>query len=127
MEALIRAVDKTNNDDPELNKQCFKRLDIVALVADGHPWTARELSAPQWRIIKMPNVGESDLTDLMNCGHDSGGTLIKRACFLDLDRPSLGQELASYLADGNRTVAFYTLNLPGNSINSLKATKNGVS
>lgn len=59
---LVRVIDKVNPDDPYLDIQCMKRGDVVAVVSDDHVFSEYELSAPWWRVIKVPGVDPAKLS-----------------------------------------------------------------
>lgn len=68
MEILFRKRDKVNPNSEQLNKQLLKAGDAVACVEDGHPWTARELTNPDWRIARISNNNRQLVRSLLESG-----------------------------------------------------------
>jgi len=58
-ELLVRVVDKVNPNDPDLDLQCLKRGDVVAIGEDGWPWSGKELSNPDWKVMYFPGASVS--------------------------------------------------------------------
>lgn len=63
-ELLIRVKDKHNPDDPAADLLCTKRGDVIVVCADGHPWSERERTSVEWRILMLPGIDPADLADL---------------------------------------------------------------
>lgn len=93
-ELLIRVKDKTNADDPDADRLCSKRGDVVVVCPDGHPWSEAERTAPYWRIVKLPGIDPADLDELIRPeiddtppepGQPPMRLLRRRAAALDLD------------------------------------------
>jgi len=58
-ELLVRIVDKVNPNDPALDLQCLKRGDVVTIGEDGWPWSGKELSNPDWKVMYFPGASMS--------------------------------------------------------------------
>lgn len=58
MELLVRTKDKIGTT-PELCAQCTKRGDVIVAMPDGHNWGTKEIANPDWRIIRVPDLGDS--------------------------------------------------------------------
>lgn len=87
-ELLVRIVDKSNPNDPQLDAKCHKRGDVVSIQPDGWAWSALEKSAPWWRIIKIPGATIEDLSAFLaeEPGDPVTNKLLrKRAFSFDLD------------------------------------------
>lgn len=54
-EIIMRLVSKTHPDLWWDVKQT-KRGDVIEVQADGWPWQERDLSNPDWALLKLPNV-----------------------------------------------------------------------
>jgi hypothetical protein len=52
-ELLVRTVDKVQPKDPILDAKLMKRGDVIHIAPAGHQWTKRELTNPEWTIIKV--------------------------------------------------------------------------
>jgi hypothetical protein len=61
-ELLIKAIDMTH-PDPEKDKGCYKRGDIVDVRPDGHPW-GKEEGPPKFYIVKVPDAKPEDIKHL---------------------------------------------------------------
>lgn len=89
VEMLIRVEDKRNLDDPEMDAKLTKRGDVIVVMPDGWNWGRAELSAPFWRIVRVPltmdeanaMLGEQKDTDPLNPSR----VLRRRAFKYDLD------------------------------------------
>lgn len=64
-ELLIRVKDKRNQDDPIADRLCTKRGDVIVVCADGHPWSERERTSVDWRILMLPGIDPAYLADLV--------------------------------------------------------------
>jgi hypothetical protein len=98
-ELLVWLVDKTNPDDFYLNARQYKRGDVIAVCPDGWPWGREELNNPHWRIVKVPDMTESEASAFLGKEHDTdpstpSRTLQRRAFKIDLDHADAGPLLA---------------------------------
>ena len=105
-EVLVRVVDKVSSD-PYLDAQCTKRGDVIHVAPDGWSWGTKEIQNPDWRIVKLPNVSESDLAALLipelhDDPQNPSRVLQRRAFKLDLDALQL---------DGGTSAATSTVSL----------------
>lgn len=123
MEVLIRAVDKVNPDCAVKNISCYKKFDIVAMMDDKHPWSAREKTNPAWRIVKMPKVSASELSVFIERGMTPQGHLVRARRCIDFGCPTLGPEFAAFMADDERKRPFFVLQIRGAGIKKLKRDK----
>ncbi len=55
-EMLVRAVDKINPDSQAKDARCLKRGDVVVVVPNDWPWSVKEQTDPQWRIVRAPDM-----------------------------------------------------------------------
>ena len=63
-ELLIRVRDKEFADTYQKVKQ-LGRGDVVVVVENGWSWSQKELTNPDWRILKLPNILVDDVVDLL--------------------------------------------------------------
>ena len=103
MELLIRVVDKVNPDDANLNKQLTKRGDVIAIMPDGHNWGTKELSNPDWRIVRMPSLTRLEAESLLE-GEDPEKVAFpaKRKNKLNVDDALLTKEVKDHISDDTR-------------------------
>lgn len=81
MEILCRIVDKGPGDD------CSKRGDIISVQPDGWAWSNEELTNPDWRIIAVDSLLNTDRDSMLACRHDYPvGKFRKREWFLDFSK-----------------------------------------
>jgi hypothetical protein len=59
MELLVRVVDK-RSDDKVNDIMLTKRGDVIVVKPDGHDWTERERTYPEWRILRLPDMTEAE-------------------------------------------------------------------
>lgn len=87
-ELLVRVVDKVNPNDPDLDLQCLKRGDVVAVGEDGWPWSGKELSNPDWKVMYFPgatvSAANSYLAPELPDGPDDTSTKRRRAFAFNL-------------------------------------------
>lgn len=57
MEILLRRHTRLSGD-AKADRERLKAEDVVVIMPDGHPWTQRELTNPDWRIIRVPGLSE---------------------------------------------------------------------
>lgn len=62
---LFRIRDKVNATDAEANELCFKRGDVIAICPTPWAWSTAELTNPDWRILRVPQVSPDNLSDLL--------------------------------------------------------------
>jgi hypothetical protein len=90
---LIRVVSKENPFDTYKDVKLTKRGDVIMAVEDDHVWGAIELTHPDWRILRCPNMTMAQA----------------RAQHLDVDHPGIPVAVRAYLADRRRTSPDYTM------------------
>lgn len=90
-ELLVRIVDKTNPDSPSQSAKLLKRGDVVVACPDGWPWSTLEQQSTDWRILRVPGVAVSGVSNLT-----LGQSGKRRDNQLNLDHPSV----ASLMANG---------------------------
>jgi len=127
MELLVRVKDKIN-EDFYLNCQCTKRGDVIVAMPDGHVWGKEELSDPNYRILKLPDMLPADAQILCSPQIDidpknPSKTLLKRAYKLNLDDPSIPNEFATFLTEDARTQPALLSPQSATNVISLKAKK----
>lgn len=103
-ELLVRVVDKINEADFYKDCQCTKRGDVITIQEDGWAWGKKELSNPDWRIIKFPGVPASEMSaflqpELAPDPANPPKTLQRRAFKFDVDHPSLPAAIKNAIAD----------------------------
>lgn len=67
-EILIKSIDAVHSN-PEKDKGCYKRGDIVDVRPDGHPW-GREEGLPKFVIVKIPGLDPATVMHLMSMNED---------------------------------------------------------
>lgn len=87
MQLLVRVVDKTSAD-PVANVQLSKRGDVIATAPDDHTWGLAEISAADYRIVKV-DFTDVEAASFLVPEHGSlgekGTPRAKRAFYIDLD------------------------------------------
>ena len=68
-ELLIKAVDATA-DDPETDKGCYKRGDVVIIRPDGWEWGQAE-RPPKFFVLRVPGLSVEDAEELTQLDVDS--------------------------------------------------------
>lgn len=61
-ELLVRTEDKPASGNPLTDRHRSGRGCVITIQPDGHPWSEAERTAPFWRIVRLPGVPRSDLT-----------------------------------------------------------------
>lgn len=105
-EVLVRVANKAN-DDPYRTAQLLQRGDVVVVVEDEHAWGPAELSNPDWRILKLPNVSVNAALAFLGPELDSNPgkpslMLRPRAFRFDLEHGALPAAFKAWLADSSR-------------------------
>lgn len=103
MELLVRIRNKTS---PDVYQNCrlTKRGDVIAVRPDGHPWGKRELSNPDWRIIRVPiSLAEAGaLIDKEPGNPRTNRMLQRRSFYLNVDWSELPAGVKSWILDDTR-------------------------
>jgi hypothetical protein len=126
-ELLVRVVSKVNAD-PYLDVKCTKRGDVIAVCDDGWAWGPAELTNPDWRILKVPNLTVTDVQGFLapepevNPAHPSR-MLQRRAFKLDMSNVTLPAALWAWVQDSTRAVPTRTLNVTLAQLLALKVLK----
>lgn len=124
-ELLVRVTDKVGTD-PYLDAKCLKRADVVVVVADGWNWRPEELTAPFWRILKLPAcsvaAGEAFLGAEFDLDPQHPSRVLRRRAFM-LDLTSWPNQILQWLADDTRAVPFRTSNISEATLLTLKLPK----
>ena len=80
-ELLVRVADKTTAEDPRA--LLFLRAgEVVVVCPDGWPWSEAEQTNPDWVILKLPNVTESEASAMLGPDREfpgSGKLSLRRA------------------------------------------------
>lgn len=66
MELLVRIVDKPKSGDAVVDAQRTTAGDVIAAKPDGHFWGREEVANPEWRIIRVPGMGEAEADALLS-------------------------------------------------------------
>ncbi len=116
-EVLFRVVDKTN-PDPLIDCKMSKRGDIVVIVPDGWGWTPAELTNPDWRIVKFPNVAQATAEAFAMPEQDADPAhpsrmLRRRAFMFDMTNVGLPAAFRTWIADNARAAPTRTISLTG--------------
>lgn len=126
-EILIRVRDKVNTD-PYLDSHCLKRGDVVSVVPDGWAWGPEELTAPYWRIVKLPRVSVNAVESLLAPEVDidpqnPSPVLRKRAFKWNLDSGTWSTPVRNWINDDSRATPFRTVNISEAQFLALKVAK----
>jgi hypothetical protein len=119
-EVLLRIADKQGVSNPSL---ALRGGDVIAVCADGWAWTARELSNPEWLVVKLPGVDPALLMDLLNPVMVNLGTAtdpnivmaLKRGKTIDMTLPRIQAFLA--------TKVLGTVTIPANLVDRFISAK----
>lgn len=109
-ELILRVIDKRRTGKPEIDSGRRMAWDEVGTCRSGHPWSERERTNPEWRIIEVIDLPvPEDLTDPLGflCVSEEAymeHNIIKRHV------PRLGQE--SLKVRANRLFIPQLLNYP---------------
>lgn len=127
-ELLLRVASKSAPSDPRRDTKLTKRGDVIVVQPDGWRWVGRELTAPHWRILKIPALSESEAAMLLaveppdDLAHPS--LMRQRRMYrFDVDRIGLPASLREYLADNSRKAPAFTVALDLPQIRSLVVRK----
>lgn len=110
IEALFRVRDSVNANDDDLNAQLFKRGDVICWKPSGHKWSQRELTNPNWRILRITGVSLSQARFLVSKDTPQEvGQVIKRrrSVKIDLDFASLPTVVKNWLRDDTRATPIF--------------------
>lgn len=100
-ELLVRVVDKTNPNDAAADRLLPKAGDVIDVHPDGWAWSKAELSNPEWRILRIPDLDVGSLDDLMQPIMDATGALNRRRRKgFNLTAP----DLARLIAEGQQVI-----------------------
>lgn len=124
-ELLIRIRDKVNKDF-YFNARCTKRGDVILVKPDGWMWGVMELSHPDARIVKLPNIPLAEARAFLGREPDTdpfnpSRTLQPRAFKLDLD--NLPSAAKVFIADDERRNPAVTLSITVTQLRALKLAK----
>lgn len=124
-ELLIRVIDKVGSD-PYLDAKCLKRGDVVVVVDNGWLWAKEELTAPYWRILKLPNVSVTVAEAFLGAEFDIDpahpSKVLRRRAF-SLDLVNWTNQVLQWIADDTRAVPFRTANISEANLLALKLPK----
>lgn len=110
-EILVRVVSKSNPSDPHRDIRLTKRGDVIVVAPDGWAWSPAEKTNPDWRIVKLPNVGVNVASAYTSDYPGDDLTMPyrpRRAKFLDVDLASLPAAFKSYLLDTTRAAPSFS-------------------
>jgi hypothetical protein len=126
-EVLVRVRNKVQAD-PYLSCKLHERGDVIVVCADGWAWSAAELTNPDWRIIKLPNVTVSQVDGFLGPEFDTDPAhpsrmLRRRAFMLDIDFSDLPLAFKNWLRDDTRAAPTRTVNYTPAQFLALKVAK----
>lgn len=83
MELLVRIIDRSAAENDS------KRGDIIAVQPDGWAWTDAERTNPDWVIIKVASLLDTDRYTMLSVQPPQNGRFRRRDWFLDLASANL--------------------------------------
>ncbi len=93
MELLIRITDKPRSGKIAVDAQRTSAGDVIACAADGHIWGKREVSNPDWRIVRVPGLSRDIAVSLvaveLPVAFGANRLLRKRQLRIDLEQLEL--------------------------------------
>ncbi|HCZ47705.1 MAG TPA: hypothetical protein DCZ11_01720 [Gammaproteobacteria bacterium] len=102
-DVLLRVRDKPHQLLPGANGMSLGRGDVVTVRETPWPWTPAELSHPDWRILRLPNVSVAALGLLLRPQQDETLRVTrKRGAKVDLDSLDVPVALRGWLLDDTR-------------------------
>lgn len=105
-EILFRVKDKEGAPELALGKG-----DVVAICGDGWQWSGKERANPDWRILSLPGVSESQCSTFLQQEHfdglDSRVIVRSRSSGIDLSWPGFPEEFSRWLSDDDRADPIY--------------------
>ena len=112
-EMLIRVIDKIG-DDIYHSARLTKRGDVITAAPDGWPWSKEELSAPFWRVVKLPHVSleqaQTFLAPELDIDPRNPSKVLQRRAFrFDLESADIPGDVKTWLADDARTEPVLTV------------------
>ena len=115
------AKDKVNPNDSTLDALCLKQGDVVCVMPDGHPWTQKELTNPNWRIIRVPNMPNDLRNQATEAGTPKAGTLTQaRKYTIDLASPHVTAAFSEFFLDDTRSTPIYETSIPTESLYEIR-------
>lgn len=87
-ELLVRVADKVPPADPRYHL-FLKAGEVVVVCPDGHPWSRAERENPDWRILRLPKLTESEAMMLIGGRKvvpETGKLPLRREFAIDLSR-----------------------------------------
>jgi hypothetical protein len=119
-ELVIQMVDRVNPSSAKLDAGCLKRGDVIDICADGWEWSERELTNPNWRIIKLPGIPVETLLDLLEAQLAADRTFVrKRSRYLDID--SLPSNIKNKITNATQPLTFSVSERT--ALNAIRKTK----
>lgn len=121
-EILFIARDKVRAD-AEANASCYKRGDAITIHPDGWAWSARELTNPDWRILRLTRITDpEDIAALLRpeLGPDFS-VRRRRSAFLDPAKLPAG--VLAWLSDDSRAVPIFETNISRETVLTYIAAK----
>lgn len=125
VDVLFWGRDKELNGDPELDQVSYKRLDVIDIRPAPWAWSQRELTRPEWRILRLTNaaITVADMAELLQPEREAASLQPRvrrmRRAFLDGDDVSLPSAWRTWLNDDTRAEPIRSLNVNRNQILAL--------
>jgi len=108
MQLVVRVVSRPHSD-PKTHTARTHRGDVISFVDDNHVFSQRELTNPEWRIVKV-DITLSEAMAFIAVEEDVENTKSrkwKRKFGLDLDNISFPKEIRDYISDATRVVPIF--------------------
>lgn len=128
MSELLLRIRTKDQPDPYLACKLLERGDVVAICEDGWAWSAAEMSNPDWRILKLPNVPVATAEAFLGPEFDTDPSnpsrmLRRRAFMVDVDNATIPAGLKAWILDDTRAAPTRTINYTPAQFAALKKAK----
>lgn len=111
-ELLFRVTDRVHARDTARDQEQPRRGDVIVIQPDGWAWSAREMTAPHWRILSLPGVEPGAVAKWIERGAWTAADLLleehlrpplaRRVRRFNLDAVLLPPAFKAWLADSAR-------------------------
>lgn len=104
--------------DPEADAQAYKAGDVVCIKPDGWTWSERELTNPDWRIVRFARCSVEDLAALVRPEMDTTGQSmrLRRRRAASINEAKLPAGIRPWWDDDTRATAVLVSNIARNTV-----------